>query len=120
MKPDLNAYRTKLEALRDRVKRQMQGLTEEALPESRGEGNWTTPIDDFADVSARKAEEALTLGIVANDEQWIAAIDAALNRLEKGTFGKCETCGKAIAQERLHAAPYASECIHCARQRQAV
>jgi RNA polymerase-binding protein DksA len=40
-------------------------------------------------------------------------IEAALARVEAGTYGVCVTCGKAIAPERLEAIPWAPDCIEC-------
>ena len=41
----------------------------------------------------------------------------ALEQLDAGTYGVCETCGRPIAPERLEARPDARECIDCARRR---
>ena len=43
----------------------------------------------------------------------LAAIDAALERLDAGTYGTCVTCGKPIGEDRLEAIPYAAQCIEC-------
>jgi RNA polymerase-binding protein DksA len=45
----------------------------------------------------------------------LALVDAALARLDVGTFGKCTRCGKPIAPARLEALPWAEHCIECAR-----
>ena len=45
----------------------------------------------------------------------LAAIDAALKRIDEGTFGVCARCGRPIAEERLEAMPYATKCIDCKR-----
>jgi DnaK suppressor protein len=51
-------------------------------------------------------------------EQHLVLIEDALERIEAGTFGLCETCGKPIAPERLEALPWALDCIDChAKQR---
>ena len=42
------------------------------------------------------------------------AVDAALRRLDEGTFGTCEACGQSIGKPRLEAIPAASKCINCA------
>ena len=47
------------------------------------------------------------------EEQHLVQIEAALGRIEAGTFGLCQTCGKAIAPERLEALPWAVDCIDC-------
>jgi len=43
----------------------------------------------------------------------IAAIDAALTRIEAGTFGDCVECGEPISQERLEILPTATKCRNC-------
>jgi RNA polymerase-binding protein DksA len=45
------------------------------------------------------------------------AVDGALARLDAGTYGRCTTCGKPIAPERLEALPAAAHCIDCQRTR---
>ena len=45
--------------------------------------------------------------------QQLAQVDAALARLDAGTFGHCERCGRPIAAERLDALPWAAHCITC-------
>ena len=48
----------------------------------------------------------------------IAAIKAALARLEDGTYGECVSCGKAIAPARLLAIPHTAVCIDCASEQE--
>ena len=45
----------------------------------------------------------------------LESIEEALARIENGTYGTCERCGKQIAEERLEAIPYATRCIDCQR-----
>jgi DnaK suppressor protein len=47
--------------------------------------------------------------------QQLELVDAALARIEAGTFGTCTNCGKQIAPERLEALPWAALCIECQR-----
>jgi DnaK suppressor protein len=47
------------------------------------------------------------------EEQHLVQIEGALKRIEAGTFGLCQTCGKPIAPERLEALPFALDCIDC-------
>ena len=44
----------------------------------------------------------------------LAMIDGALERMEVGTFGKCQSCGKPIGEARIMAIPFATNCIQCA------
>ena len=47
------------------------------------------------------------------EEVHLVAIEAALKRIDTGTFGTCSVCGKPIAPERLEALPWAADCIDC-------
>jgi DnaK suppressor protein len=59
--------------------------------------------------SARDLEFALD----AHDTAEIANVNAALKRIEEGSYGECMECGAHITEARLHAAPEAARCIHC-------
>ena len=50
------------------------------------------------------------------DERVLAAIDAALARIEEGTYGICTVCGRSIGEDRLEARPWAELCIDDARK----
>ena len=60
-------------------------------------------------------EQQRDLALRDRAEQQLILVDAALTRLEAGTFGRCLRCGKPIAPERLEALPWAEHCIDCAR-----
>lgn len=55
------------------------------------------------------------VGLITHESNLLAEVTAALGRIDAGTFGRCETCGKKIAHTRLEAVPYARQCIRCAR-----
>ncbi len=60
-------------------------------------------------------EQQRDLALRDHNEQHLAAIDAALARLDGGTFGRCTSCHRPIAPERLEARPWAALCIDCQR-----
>ena len=60
-------------------------------------------------------EQQRDLALRDHNEQHLAAIDAALARLDGGTFGSCTSCHRPIAPERLEARPWAALCIDCQR-----
>jgi DnaK suppressor protein len=60
-------------------------------------------------------EQQRDLALRDRNEQHLAAVEAALARLDDGTFGTCVRCGQAIAAERLDALPWAAHCIDCQR-----
>jgi RNA polymerase-binding protein DksA len=60
-------------------------------------------------------EQQRDLALRERAEQQLALVEAAIARLDAGTFGRCLRCGKPIAPERLEALPWAEHCIDCAR-----
>jgi RNA polymerase-binding transcription factor DksA len=58
----------------------------------------------------------VALGLLENEQQALGEVAAALGRIERGTFGRCEGCGEAIPGGRLRALPYARYCVGCARR----
>src|SRR6266550_4700337 len=60
-------------------------------------------------------EQQRDLALRDRARQQLAEVEAALTRLEQGTFGRCTRCGKDIAPERLEALPWAALCIECQR-----
>ncbi len=60
-------------------------------------------------------EQQRDLALREKNEQQLEAVDAALARIDAGTFGTCVRCGRPIAPERLEALPWAAHCIDCQR-----
>jgi RNA polymerase-binding protein DksA len=60
-------------------------------------------------------EQQRDLALRDHNRQHLAAIDAALERLDAGTYGQCTSCRKPIAPERLEALPWTALCIDCSR-----
>jgi DnaK suppressor protein len=81
---------------------------EEAIDE---DGNDSHMADSASETLSREIE----LSLEDNAEHLLKAIDAALARIDEGTYGTCERCGKPIAAERLEALPWAAKCIGCKR-----
>ena len=67
----------------------------------------------FADSGHRTAETAEVLALVEQLAAHRRDVVAALDRMEKGTFGTCERCGNPIPEERLEAIPTATLCVAC-------
>jgi RNA polymerase-binding transcription factor DksA len=72
----------------------------------------------IADLGTDSFEQQFTLGLLENNEQTLEEVAAALERIEQGSFGRCEECQKTIPHARLEALPYARYCIACARKLQ--
>ena len=61
-------------------------------------------------------EQQRDLALRDRNEQHLAQVEEALRRLDEGTFGRCSTCGRPIAPERIEAIPWAAHCIDCQRR----
>jgi DnaK suppressor protein len=72
------------------------------------------PGDVGTETFDRELDEGLEEGATRRVEQ----IDAALARIEDGTFGTCTACGKPIPEERLRAVPWAPLCIDDQRKQE--
>lgn len=58
-------------------------------------------------------ERELAEDAVARAERSLVDIDDAIRRIDEGTFGICERCGRPIAPARLEAIPEARHCVEC-------
>jgi DnaK suppressor protein len=69
------------------------------------------------ELDASLAAEQMELGgqLAEVESRELAKINAALERISAGRYGKCDTCGGTIKAARLQAVPHAAECIDCAR-----
>jgi RNA polymerase-binding protein DksA len=56
------------------------------------------------------------LGQIANEEHLLEEIKGALDRIEQGSYGICQECGREIAHARLEALPFTPHCIDCAQK----
>jgi len=70
--------------------------------------------EGFADSGQVTAERGEVDALAGSLSENLAEIEAALEKLEAGTYGQCEDCGQAIAPARLEAMPSARLCITCA------
>jgi RNA polymerase-binding transcription factor DksA len=116
---DLTAQRARLEELRAELREQYgeaqsdeQTIADTTLPETYNQGDEI----DAADAMVTTDEEAAT---VAHDRARLLDIEAALERLDAGTYGWCLVDKKWIGDERLTAEPSTPYCIDDARAQQA-
>ena len=118
LKPEeLRTYRDLLVGLRARLKGDLSQLTDEALGNGQGEnsGNLSNVPLHLADAATDAFDQEFDLSMIENEQETLNQIDEALGRVDAGTYGQCEGCGKPIAKPRLQALPYTSRCIECAR-----
>ena len=68
---------------------------------------------DMADQASGNNEVHIALKLKQTDAKILQAIEEALWRIEKGTYGVCRDCGEPIAPARLNAIPWTRVCITC-------
>jgi len=68
---------------------------------------------DDADKASQSIEKELLFELSDNERMTLDHIEAALRKLDKGTYGTCESCRKPIPRPRLEALPFARYCIGC-------
>jgi DnaK suppressor protein len=119
-KRKMERYRDRLSAMRERLTANTAGLMGEALRRSGGEpsGKLSNAPQHLADLGTDNFEQEISISLLENEDQHLQAIGAALERIRRGTFGRCEECGGEIAEGRLDALPHARHCIDCARELQ--
>lgn len=74
---------------------------------------------DLADQASGNNEVHIQLKLKQTDAKILQAIEEALYRIEKGTYGVCRDCGEAIADARLNAIPWTRVCITCKEKQNA-
>lgn len=74
---------------------------------------------DLADQATGTNEVHIQLKLKETDAKILQAIEEALQRLEKGTYGICRDCGEPIAAPRLNAIPWTRVCITCKEKQKA-
>jgi len=76
------------------------------------------PVEDRAELGCDNFDEEVTIGLLEKEGLRLGEINAAVERIEEGFFGRCEECGQEISHKRLQAIPFARRCIKCARKAQ--
>jgi RNA polymerase-binding protein DksA len=116
---DTDHFRELLLAERKRVVAALENLHDDhdkSLYEESGE---ETAFDNhIADTATETYDRELDYTLEENSEHVLAEIDAALKRIEDGTYGTCTNRGEQIPVESLEALPWATLCIDCQRERE--
>ncbi|MFN6103175.1 MAG: TraR/DksA family transcriptional regulator [Planctomycetaceae bacterium] len=126
-KTEMAEFKTLLEALQARLRGDVRQLTDEALGKDRQDvGGESKSPTHMAELGSDAFEQEFALSLVANEQETLAEIAVAIQKIKDGTYGECEVCLKegktatqsAIPKARLKAIPYARTCVNCARKRE--
>ena len=105
---DRKGLRRRFEGDRARVLARMAELQGDERRETAEGQTDSAHLWEEADIRSADLDEATKI---------LGTIESALQRLDLGTYGVCEVCGKPIPDARLEAMPYASTCVRCAEKR---
>jgi RNA polymerase-binding protein DksA len=116
---DTEHFRELLLDERKRVAAAIENLHEDHAGTLSDEAGEESAFDNhLADTATETYDRELDYSLEENSEHVLAEIDAALKRIEDGTYGICTNRGEQIPVERLEARPYATLCIDCQRERE--
>ncbi|WP_049797339.1 TraR/DksA family transcriptional regulator [Kribbella flavida] len=108
---ELTELRTELEADVVHLKEEIRDAEKEIVGLLRDGGDGAG--NDQADVGSTTLERDHEMSLANNARDMLDQIERALARIDDGTYGVCESCGKAIGKGRLQAFPRATLCVSC-------
>lgn len=115
MDEGLTTIRSLLLAERARAHRRAAALEREFADIADAAGGPGTDDEHDPEGATLAFEREHTAALLARTLDQITEIDAAIGRLDDGTYGTCLRCGQPVGRDRLTARPAAATCIRCAR-----
>jgi len=109
----LKQYRTQLLNLRERVGGEVNYVVESIHQDVDINANLSSAPVHLADVAADAVDADVQ--VLHMERDILEQINAALERVANGGFGRCTECDTQISEERLKALPYVPLCVRCAR-----
>lgn len=115
----LQYYKNRLIEEKRNITEAVEGMLENGLADSQSvETQELSIIDNHpGDMGTEMFDKGRRFALIRNEKDIIDKIEDAIVRIEDGSYGNCELCGKEIPEERLEFMPYASTCIHCENSR---
>jgi DnaK suppressor protein len=111
-KLELGDLRIRLEEERTQLETQLATIVEDSFAASQSEMSGDVGLDDeAADAGTATFEREKDLSIENNVRDLLQKIERALRRMDEGSYGTCDICGKPIEKARVKALPYVDLCI---------
>ena len=107
---DVNAIRSRLERERKQLNDELEQLNVSRQLIERRDGG---PFGRREEAATETMELERQLALARHTREQLAEVEHALEKLEKGTYGLCDCCGKTISLERIEAIPQTSLCLDC-------
>ncbi|MEN6400762.1 MAG: TraR/DksA C4-type zinc finger protein [Armatimonadia bacterium] len=117
-KMDMTKFKEALLAERDRLQEQLRRIDDRTAGRDRLDS--MVSAEDFdepgGDAASDTLERSQAMAIGENFRDMLAHVEHALEKMEKGTYGQCDSCGKNIAKARLEFLPWAAMCADCRKR----
>ncbi len=105
----LRQYQNRLLEMRDRLSGEVNNLIQTVVTDAR-------PVGEHDQAVSESVDKDMTL--MDREQRLRLEVLNALRRIEAGTYGLCELCGRTIAESRLNALPQTPVCVECERARE--
>jgi DnaK suppressor protein len=103
--------------LEDR-RRELMNEVQGKIRDARAEGGKEREVLDQGESSEVDIQEDIEFALIQMKAETLNKVDAALRRLDEGTYGDCFECGEEISEARLRALPFAVRCKDCEEARE--
>ena len=113
-KKDLAKFKKLIQAERERVIAKLDSIEEAINDRSAGQtGSSQGYSNHMADIGSDAMEQEQAFLHASQGANYLGALDDAIDRIEKGTYGVCEECGGKIPAKRIQAYLAARLCVDC-------
>lgn len=112
-KKDLKRFKEMLTERRNALTQNKESLGEQSVVFN------TDDLPDEVDLASSETDQAINLKLRDRERFLIRKIDKALQKIENGEYGECESCGDPIGMKRLEARPVTDLCIRCKEEQEA-
>ena len=108
-----------LKKMLEERRRELLNAVQGKIRDVRAEGSKDRDVLDQGESSEVDIQEDIEFALIQMKSETLNKVDAALRRLEEGTYGNCFECGDEISEARLRALPFAVRCKRCEDRREA-
>ncbi|MBD3180024.1 MAG: TraR/DksA family transcriptional regulator [Candidatus Latescibacteria bacterium] len=112
-KKELKKFRELILAERNRIVSELGRINNEIKNASDSGSSGSNYASHLADSGTDGMEREKLYLYASQEGDYLRALDEALERIERGIYGKCESCGELIPKKRLNVVPAARMCIVC-------
>jgi DnaK suppressor protein len=107
-----------LKKMLEERRRELLNAVQGKIRDVRAEGGKDRDVLDQGESSEVDIQEDIEFALIQMKSETLTKVDAALRRLEEGSYGDCFECGDEIAEARLRALPFAVRCKDCEEARE--